>query len=89
MTAPAAVRIIDANTPAAGQTRLEIRIHEGRNRQVKRMCEAIGHPVVRLERTTFATLTTKRLGRGRWRTLTEAEISRLCSLVCLETEQRH
>jgi 23S rRNA pseudouridine2605 synthase len=69
-TAPARVRRIAADT-------LEITIHEGRKRQVKRMCEAIGHPVKRLERVALGPLTLGDLPRGRWRRLTDAEIEAL------------
>ena len=48
-------------------------IHEGRNRQVRRMCEAVGHPVTRLVRTRIGPLRDDRLGPGRWRPLTGAE----------------
>jgi 23S rRNA pseudouridine2605 synthase len=56
---------------------LEITIHEGRKRQVKRMCEAVGHPVKRLERIRFGPLELGDLPRGRWRKLTGAEIEAL------------
>jgi 23S rRNA pseudouridine2605 synthase len=69
-TAPARVRRVSVDT-------LEITIHEGRKRQVKRMCEAIGHPVKRLERVAFGPLTLGDLPRGRWRRLTDAEIEAL------------
>jgi 23S rRNA pseudouridine2605 synthase len=69
-TAPARVRRISADT-------LEITIHEGRKRQVRRMCEAVGHPVKRLERVAFGPLTLDGLPRGRWRKLTDAEVDAL------------
>ena len=69
-TAPAQVRRVSADT-------LEITIHEGRKRQVKRMCEAVGHPVKRLERVAFGPLALGELPRGRWRKLTDAEIEAL------------
>jgi 23S rRNA pseudouridine2605 synthase len=56
---------------------LEITIHEGRKRQVKRMCEAVGHPVERLERVAFGPLELGDLRRGRWRKLNHDEIERL------------
>jgi 23S rRNA pseudouridine2605 synthase len=71
-TAPARVRRIAADT-------LEITIHEGRKRQVKRMCEAVGHPVKRLERVAFGPLALGDLPRGRWRKLTDPEIEALMS----------
>ncbi|HTX11852.1 MAG TPA: pseudouridine synthase [Solirubrobacteraceae bacterium] len=69
-TAPARVRRVSADT-------IEITIHEGRKRQVKRMCEAVGHPVKRLERVRFGPLELGDLPRGRWRRLTDAEIDAL------------
>ena len=56
---------------------LRITIHEGRNRQVRRMCEAIGHPVKRLVRTRIGPLTDPRLPPGQWRTLERAEVRAL------------
>jgi 23S rRNA pseudouridine2605 synthase len=73
-TAPAKARVAQA-TPAGAA--LEIVIHEGRNRQVRRMCEAVGHPVRRLVRTRFGPLHDQRLAPGQWRPLTQAEIRAL------------
>lgn len=70
MTAPAQVRW-------AGQGVLEITIHEGRHRQVRRMCEAVGHPVVALERIAFGRLRLGELAPGASRRLGEAELARL------------
>ena len=69
-TAPAAVQY-------RGSSVVEITIHEGRNRQVRRMCAAIGHPVIHLHRTAYAGLTAGRLEPGEWRELTAAEIAEL------------
>jgi 23S rRNA pseudouridine2605 synthase len=69
-TAPAQVRRLSADT-------LEITIHEGRKRQVKRMCEAVGHPVKRLERVGFGPLALGDLRQGRWRRLSDGEIEAL------------
>ena len=52
-------------------------IHEGRNRQVRRMCEAVGHPVTRLVRTRIGPLSDRRLRPGAWRSLTDDEVRRL------------
>jgi 23S rRNA pseudouridine2605 synthase len=60
-----------------GSSVVEITIHEGRNRQVRRMCAAIGHPVVHLHRTAYAGLAAGRLAPGEWRELTAAEIAEL------------
>ncbi len=72
-TAPARVRRI-------GSSRLELTVHEGRTHQVKRMCEAVGHPVKRLHRSRYAGLTLAGLEPGRWRELTRDEIDALQSL---------
>ena len=69
-TAPARVRRVSADT-------IEITIHEGRKRQVKRMCEAVGHPVKRLERIAFGPLQLGELARGRWRKLGAGEVDAL------------
>jgi 23S rRNA pseudouridine2605 synthase len=70
MTAPARVRRVAADT-------LELTIHEGRKRQIKRMCDAVGHPVVRLERIRFGPLQLGELPLGGHRQLTAAEVSLL------------
>jgi 23S rRNA pseudouridine2605 synthase len=59
---------------------VEITIHEGRNRQVRKMCEKIGHPVLRLKRTKFGKLEIGDLKMGDWRYLTEEEIDYLKSM---------
>ena len=56
---------------------LRITIHEGRNRQVRRMCEAVGHPVTRLVRIRIGPLRDRRLRPGEWRPLTPAELIEL------------
>jgi 23S rRNA pseudouridine2605 synthase len=69
-TAPARVRRLAPST-------IELAIHEGRNRQVKRMLVAVGHPVRRLHRSGYAGLTVEGLEPGRWRELEPAEVERL------------
>lgn len=59
------------------QTQVGIEIHSGRNRIVRRMFEALGYHVIRLDRTQFAGLTKKNLRRGDWRFLTEKEVNML------------
>lgn len=54
-----------------------VQLHEGRNRQIRRMFEALGHEVVHLERVRYAGLTTEGLRRGRWRRLTPHEVGAL------------
>jgi 23S rRNA pseudouridine2605 synthase len=75
-TAPAKVRRLARN-------RLEITLHEGRNRQVRRMCEAVGHPVKKLRRVGYAGLSLTGLPSGASRSLTVAEVTRLRRLVGL------
>jgi 23S rRNA pseudouridine2605 synthase len=62
---------------AAGKTWLEITLHEGRNRQIHRLGEAAGFPVMRLTRVTFAGLTVEGLRPGQFRHLTSEELIRL------------
>lgn len=77
MTSPATVRLIRRE---AFDTVLLVSIHEGRNRQVRRMFSAIGHEVVSLKRTGFATIRLNDLPRGQWRRLTDLEVQKLKSL---------
>ena len=70
LTAPAQVAQVEP-------TVLRITIHEGRNRQVRRMCDAIGHPVERLVRTRIGPLVDRSLKPGEWRTLTTDEVRHL------------
>lgn len=60
---------------------LRIVIHEGRNRQVRRMCEAVGYPVIELVRTRIGPLSDRRLAPGQCRELTTAEVRRLSEAV--------
>ena len=69
-TAPAKVRRL-------GPAKLELALHEGRKHQVKRMTEAVGHPVLRLHRSRYAGLTVEGLEPGQWRELEPSEIARL------------
>ncbi|MEX1142233.1 MAG: pseudouridine synthase [Thermoleophilaceae bacterium] len=69
-TAPAGVRVLEPGT-------IEVRIHEGRNRQVRRMLEAVGHRVVELRRTAFGPLRLADLPAGGSRRLSAAEVERL------------
>jgi 23S rRNA pseudouridine2605 synthase len=71
-TAPARVRRLGRQREV-----LELTIHEGRNRQVKRMCEAVGHPVISLQRVAFGPLELGGLAPGAHRRLTEAEVGAL------------
>jgi pseudouridine synthase len=73
MTAPASVRCL-------APSRIELVLHEGRNRQVRRMLEAVGHPVRRLHRSAYGGLTLEGLEPGAWRELEPGEVARLQSL---------
>jgi pseudouridine synthase len=72
-TAPARARLLAPST-------IELTLHEGRKRQVKRMCEAVGHPVRRLHRSRYAGLTLEGLEPGVWRELEPSEVERLTRL---------
>lgn len=74
MTSPAKVRIIKKETFA---TVVLVTIHEGRNRQVRRMFEAVGHKVLMLRRVRFGCLDLGDLPRGAWRELRPDEVKRL------------
>jgi pseudouridine synthase len=69
-TAPARVRRL-------GRSRIELVIHEGRNRQVKRMLQAVGHPLKRLHRSAYAGLTLEGLEPAQWRELEPSEVELL------------
>ena len=73
-TAPARARVVQRQ---GGNAALVLVIHEGRNRQVRRMCEAIGHPVSRLVRTRIGPLSDRSLQPGRWRPLSATEVAAL------------
>jgi len=73
-TAPAQARRL-------GRGRVELTVHEGRKHQVKRMLEAVGHPVRRLHRSRYAGLDLRALSAGEWRPLTKAEVAGLRALV--------
>ncbi len=70
ITAPAKIAVV-------GDRLLKLTIHEGRNRQVRRMCEAVGHPVVRLVRTRIGPLAERSLAPGEWRALSQDEVRAL------------
>jgi pseudouridine synthase len=89
----AGVDLDDGRTAPAGvkrlaPSRIELTLHEGRKRQVKRMCEAVGHPVRRLHRSGYAGLTLRGLAVGAWRELTGAEVERLRAATRTRPAQR-
>jgi 23S rRNA pseudouridine2605 synthase len=76
--APARVRLVPAG-PGSGCL-IELTVHEGRNRQVRRMCAAVGHPVLALERIAFGPVGLGGLASGSHRLLSNTEIDRLRSV---------
>ncbi len=77
MTAPA-----KASQPQPGM--LKLTIHEGRNRQIRRMCDAIGHPVLRLVRTRIGPIADRTLAAGHYRDLSLAEVRSLYAACGIE-----
>ena len=82
-TAPAKVRLVQTHD---AHSLVEIVIHEGRNRQVRRMFAAVGHPVLRLVRTRIGPLHDDRLAPGQWRRLDPAEVRALHKAALEERE---
>ena len=76
-TSPAKVNVIRVETFASA---VLITIHEGHNRQVRRMMEAVGHKVLLLRRVKFGPIDLRGLARGEWRDLTDAEVRALKAL---------
>ena len=76
ITKPAKVRILKIDEDKK-QSRLEITIHEGKNRQVRKMCETIGHKVLALHRSKIAGIDVKDLPLGKWRYLTKNEVEKI------------
>lgn len=76
ITKPAKVKILKTDIEK-NISRLEITIHEGKNRQVRKMCEAIGKKVQALHRTKIGNISVKTLKIGQWRYLTKKEIEEL------------
>ena len=74
ITAPANIKVLEVYEP---NSLIEISIHEGRNRQVRRMFEAINHPVLKLKRTQMGPLSLNNIAKGKYRNLSKAEIENL------------
>lgn len=74
-------RTAPAHARRLGRARLELTVHEGRKHQIKRMCEAVGHPVRSLHRSRYAGLDLHGLAPGEWRALTRDEVAALRRLV--------
>ncbi len=73
VTRPAKIKILKTDEEKE-QSRLEITIHEGKNRQVRKMCEAINHKVLALHRSKIAGIGVKDIPLGKWRYLTNREV---------------
>ncbi|NLY78241.1 MAG: rRNA pseudouridine synthase [Tissierellia bacterium] len=73
-TSPAFVEIIKKDKTS---TVLKIKIHEGRNRQIRKMCQSIRHPVIKLKRIAIGNIKLGNLPLGKWRYLTEKEVEYL------------
>lgn len=76
ITKPAKVKILKTDEDKQ-QSRLEITIHEGKNRQVRKMCEAIGHKVLALHRSAIAGIGVKDIELGKWRYLSKTEVEKI------------
>jgi len=88
MSAPAEVELVRATTGDRDSGRAELRvvIREGRQRQVRRMVQAVGHKVQSLRRTAYGPLRLGRLKTGGWRVLSSGEITALRRATGLDTE---
>lgn len=88
-TAPAKIRVSQPISKASGeQTIVELSIHEGRQRQVRKMFDAVGHPVVRLKRVRIGPIEDPEMPPGHWRELTPQEIGRLQKVCGVTTSPR-
>ncbi len=76
ITKPAKVKILKTDEEK-DISRLEITIHEGKNRQVRKMCEAVGHQVIALHRSKIAGIGVKDIQLGKWRYLTSEEVDKI------------
>ncbi|MBR5246633.1 MAG: rRNA pseudouridine synthase [Clostridia bacterium] len=83
MTMPSEVRVIEKKE---GRVVLEIIIYEGRNRQIRKMCDALGLEVARLKRTQIGSVKLGMLKQGDWRNLTDEEVHKLT--VAASTKER-
>lgn len=83
LTSPAEVELIGRPGNSAATSKLRLVIHEGKNRQVRRMLESVGHPVNTLRRTRVGFVTVKGLQKGECRLLGMAEVERLRAMVGL------
>ncbi|SHE54480.1 ribosomal large subunit pseudouridine synthase B [Caldanaerobius fijiensis DSM 17918] len=77
VTSPAEISILKIFN---SRSLVEIKIHEGKNRQIRKMCEKIGHPVISLKRIAIGDITLEGLKEGQWRYLSDEEIEYLRKL---------
>lgn len=84
ITQPAEVEVLERSN---GSTMLEITIYEGRNRQVRRMGDAVGHPVLTLRRVALGPLSLSGLAQGQWRLLSEDEQGALLAVTGLSRDR--
>lgn len=75
-TKPAKVKILKTDEQR-NISRLQITIHEGKNRQIRKMCEAVGKKVIALHRVKIGDITVKNLALGKWRYLNKKEIEKI------------
>lgn len=86
ITSPAKVRVLKES---GGRALISLTIHEGKKRQVRRMCREVGHPVVRLKRVAFGPLNLGKLNEGEFRHLSGGEVDSLLKLVGLSPKGRN
>ncbi|PZO40835.1 MAG: pseudouridine synthase [Pseudanabaena frigida] len=79
-TLPAAINILKTEKTQTPKTQLQIILEEGRNRQIRRMAEQLGHPVLALHRVAIASISLNSLKIGTYRLLSDREIKKLCSI---------
>ncbi|MFN7143455.1 MAG: pseudouridine synthase [Myxococcota bacterium] len=84
-TAPCKARVVESTD--TGNCWVEITVTEGKNRLVRRMLAAVGHPVSKLRRESFATISLRGMERGEYRSLTKEEVDRLRELAAGEKAQ--
>jgi len=77
-TSPAEVKVLSRTLNCS---KIQLTIHEGKKREVKRMCDAVGFPLISLRRTSFAGVSLGELPVGEWRKLTPEEVSRLKKMI--------
>jgi 23S rRNA pseudouridine2605 synthase len=85
MTMPSEVHVVEKKE---GRVVLEIIIYEGRNRQIRKMCDALGLEVARLKRTQIGSVKLGMLKQGDWRNLTEEEIHKLTVAASLDRKSK-